>query len=109
MRGCMFSAPRRRRARRELLLGLGAQPLPVGEELLVEQREQQVLGIDLGVPAPARQLLRGRDGLLALDRQLVEIHRLLTVSSIVRDMVRHSGCDVPGTSTAAVAGGCGGR
>ena len=35
-----------------------------------------MLGIELGVAAAARELLRGRDGLLGLDRQLVEIHRL---------------------------------
>ena len=75
----MFAAPLARRARGELLLGLGAQALPVGEELLVEQREQQVLGVDLGVAAAARELLRGRDRLLALDRQLVEVHRLARV------------------------------
>ena len=33
-------------------------------QLLVEQREQQVLGVELRVAAPARQLLRGGDGLL---------------------------------------------
>ena len=67
--------PLARRARGELLLGVGAQALPVGEELLVEQREQQVLGVDLGVAAAARELLRCGDRLLALDRQLVEVHR----------------------------------
>ncbi len=65
----------RRRSRCCLLLGLGAKVLPVGEELLVEQREQQVLRIDLRVTAAARQLLRGSDRLLALDRQLVEVHQ----------------------------------
>ena len=96
MRGCTFAGAGRRRPAGELLLGLGAQPLPVGEELLVEQREQQVLGIDLGIPAPARQLLRSRDGLLALDRQPVEIHRSDHSSSLSFGYGR-------------VAGGCGGR
>ena len=50
MRGCMFPAPVAAGRAGELLLGLGAQPLPVGEELLVEQREQQVLRVDLGLP-----------------------------------------------------------
>ncbi len=39
----------------ELLLRVGAQALPVGEQLLVEQRQQQVLGVDLGVPAAPRR------------------------------------------------------
>ena len=76
------------RQRGELPLGLGAQALPGGEELLVEQRGEQVVGDDLRVAAPARDLLRSRDGLLALDCQLVEVH----VSSQFRR-----------------AGGCGGR
>ena len=69
-------------------LGLGAQGGRVGHELrrqlLVEQREQQVLGIELGIAGPARKLLRGRDGLLALDRQLVEIHLVPCASGVVR-------------------------
>src|SRR5262249_57246732 len=81
-------AERRRRLRHRLraargraccqpLLGVGAQALPVGEEILVEQAEQQVLGVDLGVAAPARVLLRGCDRLLALECQLVEVHVVL--------------------------------
>ena len=68
----------RRRPPGELLLRLGAQALPVGEELLVEQREQQVLRVDLRVPALARQLLGGRDRLLSLNRQPIEVHCSLT-------------------------------
>ncbi len=70
-----------RRHRGELRLRLGAQRHGVRDELLhqllVEQRQQQVLGVELGVARPARKLLRGRDGLLALDRQLVEVHQCL--------------------------------
>ena len=62
------------RKRVELALRLGPQALPVGEELLAEQRDEQVLGRHLGVAAAARQLLRLGDRLLALDGQLVEIH-----------------------------------
>ena len=62
------------RQRRHLALGVGAQRLPVGEELLVEQRQQQVLGGQLGVAAAPRRVLRGSDRLLALDCQLVEVH-----------------------------------
>ena len=62
------------RQRGEPPLGLRAQTLPGGEELLVEQRGEQVVGDDLRVAAPARDLLRGRDGLLALECQLVEVH-----------------------------------
>ena len=62
----------------ERRLGLGAQRGGIGHELrrqlLVEQREHEVLGVELGIAGPARKLLRGRDGLLALDRQLVEVH-----------------------------------
>ena len=53
-------------------------------QLLVEERERQVLGVDLGVAAAARELLRGRDGLLGLDRQLVEVHRFLRSGSRFR-------------------------
>src|SRR5262249_46238679 len=63
-----------RRALRKLLLGLRAQPLPVGEQLLVEEGEQQVLRIDLRIPALDRERLRSRDRLLCLDGQPVEIH-----------------------------------
>jgi hypothetical protein len=70
-----------RRLRCERGLGLGAQSGRVGDELLdellLDQREQQVLGVELGVAGPARLLLRGRDRLLALDRQLVEVHQCL--------------------------------
>ncbi len=62
------------RQRIDAPLGVRPQLLPVGEEILVEQREQQVVGRDLGVAAPARNVLRSRNGLLALDRQLLEIH-----------------------------------
>ncbi len=69
----------RGRERGELLLGVRAQRAPVGEELLVEQSQQQVVGRDLGIAPPARELLRGSDRLLRLDRQLVEVH----VSSVL--------------------------
>jgi len=59
-------------------LGLRPQLGGVGDELLrqllVEERKQQMLRVELGVPHAASKLLRGRDGLLALDRQLVEVH-----------------------------------
>ena len=68
--------------RREPLLRLCAQRVGRGagalddraRQLLVEQREQQVLGVDLRVAGAARKLLRGGDGLLALDGQFVEVH-----------------------------------
>ena len=55
---------------RELGLALGPQRVDrhAGalderpRQLLVEQREAEVLGVDLGVAAPARELLRGGDG-----------------------------------------------
>ena len=60
--------------RGDLPLGVRAQPLPVGEELLVEQRQQQMVGGHLGVAAAARSVRRRGDSFLALDRQLVEVH-----------------------------------
>ena len=62
------------RAAREVGLGLlrergRAGACALGErlrQLLLEQREQQVLGVDLGVGVPPRQLLAGGDRLLAL-------------------------------------------
>src|SRR5581483_5410402 len=62
------------RKRSELALRFGAQAAPVREELLVEQREQQVVGRQLGVAASQGEALRGGDRLLRLDRQLVEVH-----------------------------------
>src|SRR5205085_1287703 len=64
----------------DLLLGVRAQRAPVGEERLVEEREQQMLGRDLGVRPPPRELLRGGHRLLALDRQLVEVHQVFLSS-----------------------------
>jgi hypothetical protein len=69
----------------EPCLGLGAKrpDLVTGTlaeragKLLVEEREHEVLGVDLRVAAPARELARGRHGLLRLDGQLPEIHGLL--------------------------------
>ena len=63
-------------------LGVGAQRIGIGGcaleqgawQLLVEQRDAQVLGVELGIAEPARELLRAGDRLAALDRQLVEIH-----------------------------------
>jgi hypothetical protein len=49
-------------------LGFGAQRRSRLDELLrqllVEQREYQVVRVELGVSHPARELLRGRDGFL---------------------------------------------
>ena len=45
-------------------------------QLLVEQREHEVLRVDLGVAAPAGQLLGGADRFLRLDGQPVEVHVL---------------------------------
>ena len=67
---------------RERGLGLRAQRLRVGNELarqlLVEQREQQVLGIELGIAAPARELLRRGDRFLRFHGELVEVHYVLS-------------------------------
>src|SRR5262249_41235877 len=60
---------RRSRARGELLLRIGPESLPVREEVLIQERKQEMLWVDLGVPATPRQFLRPRDGLLALDGQ----------------------------------------
>jgi hypothetical protein len=67
---------------RECRLRSSAKCVLVGHELarqlLVEQREQQVLGVELGIGGAARKLLRSGDRLLGLDRQLVEIHYVLS-------------------------------
>ena len=52
-------------------------------KLLVEQREQQVLGVDLGVAGAAGQLLRGADRLLRLGCQPREVHVLFVGSGSV--------------------------
>ena len=63
-------------------VGLGLRPQRFGiagersRQLLVEQRQQKVLGGDLGVAVSARQLLGPGNGLLRLQRQLVEVHQL---------------------------------
>ena len=68
--------------RRDLALGLRTQALPVAEQLLVEQRKQQMVGRDLGIATPARDVLCCRYRLLALDRHPVEVHlRPLLLSS----------------------------
>ena len=67
---------------REPRLGLATERIrrPAGtlherpRQLLVEERDGQVVGGDLGVPGPARELLGAGDGLAALDGQLVEVH-----------------------------------
>ncbi len=85
-------------------LGLRAQALPVGEEVLVEQREQQVLGVDLRVAAAARELLRRGDRLLPLDRQPWK-------STCRSPLVVPCRCTRPRPTlpSSRLAGGCGGR
>ena len=65
---------------RQPSLGLGAERRSRLDELLrqllVEECEQQVLGVDLRVAHPARELLRAADGFLRLERELVEVHQL---------------------------------
>ena len=51
----LLRAALHRRQGRDLAARPRPQLLPVGEELLVEQREQQVVGRHLGVAAPARE------------------------------------------------------
>jgi hypothetical protein len=68
----------------ERRLRVRAQRVRVGYELarqlLVEQRDEQMLRIELRIARAARKLLRCGDGLLALDRQLVEIQSLHLLS-----------------------------
>jgi hypothetical protein len=42
--------------------------------LLFEQRQQQVIRVDLRVPPSGGELSRGLDGLLRLDRKAVSVH-----------------------------------
>src|SRR6185437_9285935 len=73
-------------------LRLRAQCVRVGHELarqlLVEQRDEQVLGVELRIAVPPCELLRGRDGLLGLDRQLREVHQVLSGSRSSRYSTR---------------------
>src|SRR5436305_1513055 len=85
-----------RRLRAQRGLGLGAQRVRVGNELarqlLVEQRDEQVLRIELGIAHPPRELLRRGDGFLRFQRQLVEIQRFSLVLSCrnrLRLLVEH--------------------
>ena len=92
-------APRDGRQRPQARLGLGAHASRVGaralqqraRQLLLEQRHGEVVAGQLGVAQPPRQLLRGGDGLAGLDRQLVEIHRVVSSDAF----------------SVGVAGGCG--
>ena len=69
-------------------------------QLLVEQREREVVGRELGVAHPAREVLRGRDGLLGLERELLEIHPLPPPHGVLR-----RGVDDQLTLVRAVDGG----
>ncbi len=66
-------------------LRLRTERVGVGDELarqlLVEQREHEVLRVELGIAGAARQLLRGSDRFLRLDGELVEIHDYLLSGS----------------------------
>ena len=71
-------------ARAQPCLRLGADGRHVGRgatsvarQLLVEQREQQVLGVDLGVAGAARELLGGGDRLLTSTVSLLKSSRAL--------------------------------
>ena len=80
------------RSVRELCLGFGAKRRSRNtgalderaRKLLVEERDAEVLGVDLGVAAAARKLLRGGDRLSRLDRQPVEVHLVLSGRSSSR-------------------------
>jgi hypothetical protein len=65
---------------RQRRVGLRAERVRIGDEparqVLIEQRDEQMLGIELGVAVATRELLRIGDRLLRLDRELVEVHQL---------------------------------
>src|SRR5947208_2726948 len=79
------------RPRREPLLGFRAQrgrrrTCALDQRLrqvLVEERKQQMLGVQLGIARAARQLLGACDGLLALKGESAEIH----LSSVIRGVL----------------------
>ena len=56
-------------------------------QLLVEERDRQVIGRQLGIAGAARELLRGRDRFLALQCQLVEIHVSSSAQGVVRTAI----------------------
>jgi hypothetical protein len=49
--------------------------------LLFDEREQQMLRLDLGMPFAIGQLLRGKDGFLCFLGVLVDVHDQLPASS----------------------------
>ncbi len=59
-------------------LGVAAGALEHGDDdaaVLLEQREQQMGGSDLGIAARAGKPLRGGEGLLGLDCESISLHR----------------------------------
>ena len=79
----MGSASSASLARRRTALGVGARAAQHGHDdaaVLLEQREQQVLGRDLRVAARAGEPLRGRERLLGLDCESVSLHKNLSLT-----------------------------
>ena len=70
-------------------------------QLLVEERDRQVVGRELGIAAAARELLRGRDGLLGLERQLVEVHAITPVTSVLERLPPGRGACAGGRATSS--------
>ena len=70
---------------RRIVVRLGAQLAQDGQDDglgLLEQREQQVLGLRLGVVAPRRDRDGGLERLLGLDREAVGLHSFLNLSRV---------------------------
>ena len=66
-------------ARRRTALGIGARAPQHRHDdaaVLLEQRDQQVLGSDLGVTARAGEPLRGGERLLGLDCESICLHKI---------------------------------
>ena len=77
----------RRRQRRRIRVHL-ADDLRNDAFLLLEQRQQQVLGQDLGVPLAIGQLLRGENRFLGFLGVLVDIHYLMLAGPHPRSLSR---------------------
>ena len=81
-RGLRLAAARHRRKLAQARLRFGTQvsgaiPGAIDErarKLLIEEPDREVIRRELRVSGAARELLRGRDGLLALECQLLKVH-----------------------------------
>ena len=123
-RARLLAGARDRRLLPQARLGFGPDRFCVGSrtldegarQLLVEQRDRQVVGCQLRVAHPARKLLRARDGLARFQCQLVEVH-VSSPGPVDRPRPRgdrscarrRSGCAAPAPAAPSRSGGAASR